>query len=88
MSMPDTRVWRVLQKRLLSKFYKLQVVEALKPKNKRMPYKSSYEFQEKLEKVDVPARPFAVTKPATSHLNRYDVRVWGSRSPHQFIQQE
>jgi hypothetical protein len=62
-NLPETRVWRVLRKRLLLNFYKLQLVEALKPKNKRVPYELSSEFQEKLDKADVPARPVAVMKP-------------------------
>ena len=62
MHLPETRIWRVLRKRLLLNHYKMQLVEALKSKTKCMTHELSSEFREKLEKADMAARPVAAMK--------------------------
>jgi len=65
----------------------MQLVEALKSKNKCMTYELSSEFREKLEKADMAARPVAAMK---QHVTETATTfgAWGSQNHHQFIQQE
>jgi len=86
-NLPETRIWRVFRKRLPLNLYQLQSVVALKSKTKCMTYELSSDFQVKLEKADMAARPVAAMK---QHITETATTfgAWGSQNPHQLIQQE
>jgi hypothetical protein len=70
--------------------YKLQLVQALKPEDLAARYEFCREILASIEN-DLPAR-FIFSDEATFHINckvnRHNVRVWGTESPHVTLEHE
>jgi hypothetical protein len=83
LQLPQTTVSKILRKRLLMSPYKLQLVQALKPKDLAVRYEFCREILARIENDnDLPAR-FIFSDEATFHINskviRHNVRVLGNR---------
>ena len=88
---PPTTVWRVVRKRLVVKPYKLQVVQAITPADKRKHKKFFVDMQKKLEDDEFNERLVfndEVTFHTNGKVNRHNVRTWEEENPHATIEHE
>jgi len=84
-------VWRVLRRHLLFKPYRLQLVQALRPNDKR----KSVEFCDRMlqnMEVDTLLPRLIFSDETTFHLsgkvNRHNVRIWGLQNPQEALEHE
>ena len=88
---PPKTVWRVVRKSLVIKLYKLQVVQAITPSDKRKRKQFCVDMQEKLEEDEFNER-LVLSDEATFHrngqVNRQNVRIWSEENPHATIEHE
>ena len=88
---PPTTIWRVVRKRLVTKPYKLKVVQAITAADKRKRKQFYVDMQEKLEEDEF-NEPLVFSDEAAFHtngkVNRHNVRIWGEENPHATIEHE
>jgi hypothetical protein len=85
LGIPQPTVWRVLRRRLQFKPYRLQLVQALRPKDKRKRVEFCNRMLQNME--DDTFLPLLIfSDEATFHpsekVNRQNVRLWGLQNPH------
>ena len=84
-------VWWVIGKRLVTKPYKLQVIQAITAADKQKCKQLCVDMQEKLEE-DQFNKCLVFSDEATFHtngqVNRHNVRNWGKKNPHATIEHE
>jgi hypothetical protein len=80
--MPQTRVWRILRKRLRVQGYRLQLLNA---QDHHLRLNFCVDFQQRL-KEDVFAEKLVFSDEVTFHVcgkvNRHNVRICGTETPH------
>ena len=83
--MPQSRVWRILRKRLHVKGYRLQLLQALNPQDHSLHLHFCVDYQQRLEE-DGFAEKLVFSNDATFHVcgkvNRHNLRIWGTEYPH------
>ena len=91
LGIPQPTVWRVLRCRSLFMPYRLQLVQALRPNDKR----KSVEFCDRMlqnTEDDTFLPPLIFSDEATFHLsgkvNRHHVRIWGLQNPPKALEHE
>jgi len=91
LGIPQPTVWRVLRRRLLFKPYRLQLVQALRPNDKR----KRVEFCDRMlqnTEDDIFLPRLIFSDEATFHLsgkvNRHNDRIWGLQNPQEALEHE
>jgi hypothetical protein len=91
LSMSKTSVWMVLQKRLVFKAYRIQVVQQLSDGHRRR-LDFCLQLQDLMRSDDHFLEKVQFSDEATFHVsgavNRRDVRIWGSENPHAFVEHQ
>jgi hypothetical protein len=77
--MSHVTVWRILRKRLACKPYRLQLLQALTPKDHNLRHDFCWEFQERIQEG---ADKLVFSDEECFHLsgkvNLHNVRIWGT----------
>jgi len=91
LGIPQPTVWRVLRRCLLIKPYRLQLVQAVRPNDKRKRVESYDLMLQNLED-DTFLPGLIFSDEATFHLsgrvNRHNVRLWGLQNPQEALEHE
>jgi hypothetical protein len=89
--MPQSSVWRILRKRLRAKGCRLQLLQALNPKDHNLRFQFCVDFQQRIEE-DWFAEKLVFSDEATFHVsgkvNRHNVRIWGTENPHATVEHD
>lgn len=92
LDIPKSTMHKILRKRLFLYPYKLQMVHALRQDDRRLRVAFAEEMLRRIDDDDDYLKRVCFSDEATfhtsGHVNRHNVRIWGSTSPQDFIQKE
>jgi len=80
LQMPQSRVWRILHKRLHVRGYRLQLLQVLNPQDHNLCFHLCVDFQQRLEEDGFAEKLVfsdKVTFRVCDKVNRHNVHFWG-----------